>query len=438
MQQKTIGKKIVQSLLFVSIAFAFPANALSQANIPVPVSTNSLRKANPGLDKPDKNGIYQVIDKMPQYPGGEKALLDYIGQNLKYPVDAQEKGIQGRIVVRFVVTKFGKVENVEIVRGLYPSMDKEGVRMVSSLPDWIPGEQKGQKVSVYYTVPITFKLDGGDSKPKAIDPAKRPLIILDGNIVPKDYNFSTLNKDSFHIVGIVKTDQKEKLDEVALKYNAYTSNGVVFIESKQYTRQHASEKVKTTDAKPKVIEDKDINFDNFKIGEIPLFIIDGKVSTQTEASNLNKKDIQEIKVLKNEKATSLYGEKGKNGVIIIVSKAYVSQHAPEKAPALVAWDVADKMPQFPGGEKALMNFISRNLRYPIEAMQRGIQGRVILRFLVTTTGKIEKIEVVKSVSRVLDNEAIRIVQSLPDWIPGEQKGEKVNVYYTLPITYRLQ
>src|ERR1035437_8656444 len=125
MQQKTIGKKIIQSLLFVPILFAFlfPVNAQSQANIPVPVSTDSLREANPGLDKPDKNGIYQIIEKMPQFPGGEKALLDYISKHLKYPVDAQEKGIQGRIIIRFVVSKFGKVENVEIVRGLYPSMD---------------------------------------------------------------------------------------------------------------------------------------------------------------------------------------------------------------------------------------------------------------------------------------------------------------------------
>jgi len=320
-QQKTVSKKIIQSLLFVPIVFAFvfSANAQTTVNIPVPISTDSLRKAKPDLDKPDKNGIYQVIEKMPQFPGGEKGLLDYISHNLKYPIDAQEKGIQGRIIVRFVVTKFGKVENVETIRGLYPSIDKEGARVVSSLPDWKPGEQKGEKVSVYYTLPITFKLDGS-AKPQMLDPAKKPLMIMDGKVAPKDYNFSTLNKDSIQSVDVIMPDKKEKLDDLALKFGANTSNGVIIIVTKQYARLKVSEKVQTTDDKPKVIEDKDINFDNFKNGEIPLFVINGKVSAQTEASNLSKKDIQEITVLKNKAATTLYGDKGKNGVILITMK----------------------------------------------------------------------------------------------------------------------
>ncbi len=320
-----LQKKMIQwffKLLLIVPAlfvFLFSTNAQTQANVPVPISTDSLRKTKPDLDKPDKNGIYQVIEKMPQFPGGEKGLLDYISRNLKYPIDAQEKGIQGRIVVRFVVTKFGKVDNVETIRGLYPSMDKEGARVVSSLPDWIPGEQKGEKVSVYYTLPITFKLVGG-TKSKSLDPTKKPLVIMDDKVAPTDYNFSTLKKDSFQIVDVITPDKKEKLDDLALKYGANTSNGVIIIVTKQYARQKASEKVQSADDKPKVIEDKDINFDNFKNGEIPLFVIDGKVSTQKETSNLNKKDIQEITVLKNKSAIALYGEKGKNGVIMITKK----------------------------------------------------------------------------------------------------------------------
>ena len=321
MHQKPFSKKIIQSLLYIPIVFAFvfSANAQSQANIPVPISTDSLRKAKPDLDKPNKDVVYTVIDKMPQFPGGEKALLDYIGHNLRYPVDAQEKGIQGRIIVRFVVSKSGKVEKAEILRGLDPSLDKAGLAVVNSLPDWMPGEQKGEKVSVYYTLPIIFKLEGS-TKPQLLDPAKKPLMIMDGKVAPKDYNFSTLNKDSIQSVDVIMTDKKEKLDDLALKFGANTSNGVIIIVTKQYARLKVSEKVQTTDDKPKVIEDKDINFDNFKNGEIPLFVINGKVSAQTEASNLSKKDIQEITVLKNKAATTLYGDKGKNGVILITMK----------------------------------------------------------------------------------------------------------------------
>jgi len=168
-------------------------------------------------------------------------------------------------------------------------------------------------------LPITFKLDGS-AKPQMLDPAKKPLMIMDGKVAPKDYNFSTLNKDSIQSVDVIMPDKKEKLDDLALKFGANTSNGVIIIVTKQYARLKVSEKVQTTDDKPKVIEDKDINFDNFKNGEIPLFVINGKVSAQTEASNLSKKDIQEITVLKNKAATTLYGDKGKNGVILITMK----------------------------------------------------------------------------------------------------------------------
>jgi len=185
-QQKTSKASILKYSLIVPLALALvlSSNAqnlvnkakatLAQAQEPVtakkkPVTATpppplypkgKIKFSTPVITE-DKSGVYSVVDKMPQYPGGEKGLLDYISHNLKYPVDAQEKGIQGRIVVRFVVTKFGKVENVETIRGLYPSMDKEGVRVISSLPDWIPGEQKGEKVAVYYTLPIQFALDGG-------------------------------------------------------------------------------------------------------------------------------------------------------------------------------------------------------------------------------------------------------------------------------------
>jgi len=145
-------------------------------------------------------------------------------------------------------------------------------------------------------------------------------MIMDGKVAPKDYNFSTLNKDSIQSVDVIMTDKKEKLDDLALKFGANTSNGVIIIVTKQYARLKDSGKVQTADDKPKVLEDKDINFDNFKNGEIPLFVINGKVSAQTEASNLNKKEIQEITVLKNKAATTLYGEKGKNGVILITMK----------------------------------------------------------------------------------------------------------------------
>jgi len=103
--------------------------------------------------------VYNVIEQMPVFPGGESELLGYIGKNLKYPIIAQENGIQGKVIVRFVVTKNGSVDKVEVVRQLDPACDREAIRVIRSLPKFIPGKQNGVNVSVWYTLPITFKLE---------------------------------------------------------------------------------------------------------------------------------------------------------------------------------------------------------------------------------------------------------------------------------------
>jgi TonB family C-terminal domain len=103
--------------------------------------------------------VLEVVEQMPTFPGGESELLAYIGKNLKYPVIAQENGIQGTVIVRFVVSKTGDVEKVEVLRSLDAACDKEAKRVVSSLPRWIPGRQNGANVAVYYTLPIKYKLE---------------------------------------------------------------------------------------------------------------------------------------------------------------------------------------------------------------------------------------------------------------------------------------
>jgi TonB family protein len=133
---------------------------------------NAIQNTKPASQGPDKEGIYNVVDKMPEFPGGEKALMNYIGRNLKYPLETQKKGIQGRLFVRFVVNKSGKVENAKVIRGLEENADAEGLRVINSLPDWIPGEQKGEKVSVYFVLPISFTLTR-DGKSPALDPIKK-------------------------------------------------------------------------------------------------------------------------------------------------------------------------------------------------------------------------------------------------------------------------
>lgn len=101
---------------------------------------------------------YTMVEQMPQYPGGPAELLKYIAKNLRYPTIAQENGIQGRVILRFVVSATGEVKDITVLRSLDPYCDKEAIRVVSTLPKWIPGKQNGRNVPVYYTLPIQFKL----------------------------------------------------------------------------------------------------------------------------------------------------------------------------------------------------------------------------------------------------------------------------------------
>lgn len=112
----------------------------------------------------DDEKIYKVIDKMPIYPGGVDEMMKFIGQNLKYPSSAIKDNVEGRIVLRFVVSKTGKVSDVEVIRSLSEDCDAEAVRVVNMMPDWTPGEQDGKKVSVYYTLPIQYALQKKTAK----------------------------------------------------------------------------------------------------------------------------------------------------------------------------------------------------------------------------------------------------------------------------------
>ena len=102
--------------------------------------------------------VFFIVEDMPEFPGGEAALRKYIAQSVKYPVIAQENGIQGRVYVSFVVNTKGKVTDVKIARGVDPNLDKEAIRVVNAMPAWKPGKQRGKAVKVSYTVPINFVL----------------------------------------------------------------------------------------------------------------------------------------------------------------------------------------------------------------------------------------------------------------------------------------
>nr|WP_278705073.1 M56 family metallopeptidase [Bacteroides intestinalis] len=180
--------------------------------------------------------VFEVVEEMPEFPGGVDAMMEYLQKELRYPESAKEKGIQGRVTVQFIIDKEGNVTNSKVTRSVDKDMDAEAIRLVKAMPKWKPGMQKGKAVAVKYTVPVVFRLEGGK-----------------------------------------------------------TVNSQVTVNSK-------------------VSEFSVQGMNN------PLYIVDGKEVTSSILSALDVNKIESMTVLKNESATEVYGEKGKNGVILITLK----------------------------------------------------------------------------------------------------------------------
>ena len=106
----------------------------------------------------EEDKVFDIVEQQPLFPGGQSALMQFLHDNIKYPVVAQENGVQGRVTVQFVVEKDGSITDVHVLRGVDPSLDKEAVRVVKSMPRWTPGKQNGTTVRVNYRLPVLFRL----------------------------------------------------------------------------------------------------------------------------------------------------------------------------------------------------------------------------------------------------------------------------------------
>ena len=182
----------------------------------------------------------------------------------------------------------------------------------------------------------------------------------------------------------------------------------------------------------------------------PLFVVDGV--EQASIDNLDPRSIESVSVLKNQSATALYGPRGKNGVVVVTTKGAakpVTEEAAfdEKTGAIkktaVNYDkvepfiVAEKMPSFQGGDlNTFRTWVQERIQYPAEAAKQNIQGRVVVSFEIKTDGSLADLKVLQSPDKLLSDEACRVIESSPKWTPGEQRGQKVTVKYTLPVDFR--
>ena len=203
-------------------------------------------------EEPEEQQIFQVVEEMPEFPGGMAECLKFLGKNIKYPTISQENGVQGKVIVQFVVNKDGSIVDPVVVRSVDPYLDKEALRVIKTMPKWKPGMQKGQPVRVKYTVPVTFRLDGKDIKsnearhlelktdtvfqenPLRIgketfslkDWKEKPLLIVDG--IEKPYSqMEKMNASDIESISVLKDAAGTAI------YGAKAKNGVILITTKK-------------------------------------------------------------------------------------------------------------------------------------------------------------------------------------------------------------
>ena len=167
-KQKTNSFAGYKYLLFVPLAFAlvFMNSCKRKTNVQKSVKedTKVEVKAETGEDTVQiksaepTDKVYQVVEQMPTFKGGDAALMKYLSENIKYPKAAEKAGEQGRVVVNFIVEKDGTVADVKVARSVTPTLDAEAVRVIKAMPKWVPGKQDDQPVRVRYNVPVSFKL----------------------------------------------------------------------------------------------------------------------------------------------------------------------------------------------------------------------------------------------------------------------------------------
>ena len=131
--------------------------------------------------------FFEVVEQMPEYPGGMAAALEYIQKNMRYPETAKKNGTQGRVTVQFIIDKGGNVTDPKVIRAVDKDLDAEAIRLIGMMPKWKPGMQKGQAVAVKYTLPVMFRLEGGEMKSsRTVEMSRRPGSLLDSALVIVD------------------------------------------------------------------------------------------------------------------------------------------------------------------------------------------------------------------------------------------------------------
>jgi len=239
--------------------------------------------------------IFTTVEENPSFPEGIKAMYQYIARNLRYPEPARRANVQGKVFVKFIVRKDGSVSDLQILKGIGFGCDEETVRVLGSMPKWTPGKQNGKPVSVYFTMPVNFVLEEDKTTLTKGNFPWEKLIVVEKGEIRTFTDKEPINKETERLKPLLQSGSVK--EEISI--NTIEKSMTIKILDKQKNVNQASENV---------------------IDAEPLFVLDGKVISQAEMSGIKPNDIATMDVLKNTSATAIYGEKGKNGVVVITTK----------------------------------------------------------------------------------------------------------------------
>lgn len=232
---------------------------------------------------------------------------------------------------------------------------------------------------------------------------------------------------------VYKNDEPQKQVPIKATIKTNANQGIQVIEASE-----ATDKEKTYETTVKLETEQNVAailYDSKPEGEKPLLIVDGKITPIAQVRTLPR--VVKVATMREKAAIRSFGEKGKNGALIITTVNHQKEIDDEKLSQPDVFDEVDEMPQFPGGMAGLMQYLSTNVRYPEDAKEAGAQGRVVVSFIVEKDGSISNARVTKPTYSSLDDEALRVVSNMPKWTSGKLNGEAVRVRYSIPVSFRM-
>jgi len=359
---------------------------------------------------------------------------DFLRENIKYPEPALKNLEMGSVTVTFKIDADGSVKDARVLNDENPNLSGEVLRVINSMPRWIPAVWNGENVlSDEQTLSVHFPTEPADNAPM-IDYLMKNLNSATVNALTKQTKIK-----SYEILSVIEADGT--VSSVKVKDNS--SPLLVKVLNRLLKGMPKCTPAKMYDVAVRSQKSTPIEFsckDNqveIKAKSTVAFTVP-EIKKDTEV--MPEKEIMSVNGRVDRKGAFEVEGQPSPGVVLKAKEVILQPSSSDNGydGDTKVFDVVEQMPSFPGGQAALFQWLSNNIKYPVVAEKNGVQGRVIVTFVVERDGSITDVRVVKSVDPSLDKEAVRVTKAMPHWIPGKQKGDAVRVKYTMPVTFRLQ